>query len=100
MPNLDSIGTDRTTGRELFLFDGADPSTWDVPSGHSLGPFTVLLAIDADQYPDDVVARLAERLLEIVGWPTSAPGGQAAHGSTCCLTSSTSVTVRRIGTAS
>jgi len=64
VPNLDSIATDRTSGRELFLLDGADPSTWDVASDHSLGPFTVLLLIDADRYSDDVITGLAERLLE------------------------------------
>jgi hypothetical protein len=64
VPNLESIAIDRTSGRELFLLDGDDPTIWDATSDHSLGPFTVLLAIDADRYSDEIITDLAQRLLE------------------------------------
>jgi hypothetical protein len=42
------------------LLEGADLSEWDV-SGAGLGLFTLLLAIDANRYPDEQLRALAER---------------------------------------
>ena len=56
----DSLGEDPRGGRPYFLLEERDLSRWDV-SGVDLGLFTLLLAIDAHRYPDELLSALAER---------------------------------------
>jgi hypothetical protein len=65
--DLEAIG-DPSSSRPLLLLEGDDPSGWDVGSA-GLVRFTLLLAIDGDCYPDEVLSALAERFRRAgLGW--------------------------------
>jgi len=81
MKGVDLVTVDPESGRSILLFEEADPRSWGVASDRALSPFTVLLAIDADRYYNDVVAEMALRLLECgIGYLCAwGPGCKRVH---------------------